>query len=73
MGLVQKMRCRDRSEGDKLRYRLARRDNSRALRFTICWMDREPVVRSLETAAIRSLRPCANNKRTIKRRRAIVQ
>ena len=55
------MRCRDRSEGETLRYRLARRENSWALGFMICWMDHEPVVRSLETAAIRTLRPCANN------------
>ena len=27
----------------------------------ICWMDHEPVTRSLESAAIRTLRPCANN------------
>ena len=71
--LVRKMRCRDRGEGDKLCYRLARREISWALGFVICWMDQEPVVRSLETAAIRSLRPNANKERTLKRRRAVVE
>ena len=42
-------------------------ENSWALRFMICWMDHEPVFRSLETAAIRTLRPCATNERTIKK------
>ena len=45
----------------RLRYRLIRRENSWALGFMVCWMDREPIVRSLESAAIRTLRPCANN------------
>ena len=30
VGLVRRMRCGDRCEGEKLRYRLARRENSRA-------------------------------------------
>ena len=33
VGLVRRMRCRDRSEGEKFRYRLARRENSWALGF----------------------------------------
>ena len=58
-----KLRCRDKSDGEELRYRLARIENSWALGFMICWMDHEPVVRSLETAAIRTLRSCANNEK----------
>ena len=60
--VVRKMRCRDNGEEDKLLCRLARRENSWALGFMICWMDREPVVQSLD----RSLRPCAKNERTAK-------
>ena len=69
MGLVRRMRCRDRNEGEKLRYRLARRENSWAPGFMICWMDDEPIVRCLESAAIRTLRPCANNEIDIERHR----
>ena len=66
VGRVRKMRCRDRGEGEKLRYRLARRELL-GTGFMICWMDHEPVFRSLETAAIRTLRSCATNERTIKK------
>ena len=69
VGLVRSMRCRDRSEGEKLRYRLARWENSWALGFMICWMDHAPILRSLETAAIRTLRPCANNELVKKKRK----
>ena len=58
---------------NKLRHRLARREKSRALAIMICWVDREPVVRSLETAATRSLRPSANDERTAKRKIYLVQ
>ena len=68
-----RMRCRDRNEGEKLRYRLARRENSWALVFMICWMDHEPIVRSLETAAIRTLRLNANNELGDKRKRTDIE
>ena len=55
--VVRKMRCRGNGEGDKLRYRLARQGKFVGIGFMICWFDRELAVRSLETAAIRSLRP----------------
>ena len=64
--------CAARTE-TKERYRLARRENSWALGFVICWMDHEPIVRSLESAAMRILRPCANNEMGKKRKRADIE
>ena len=48
-------------------------ENSWALGFMICWMDHEPSVRSLETAAIRTLRPRANNELGKKRKRTDIE
>ena len=47
--------------------------NSWALGFMICWMDHETVVQSLETSAIPTLRPCANNEMRKKRKRVDVE
>ena len=44
-----------------------------ALGFMICWMDHEPIVRSLESAAIWTLRPYANNEMEKKRKRADIE
>ena len=49
---------------------LPTRQPAKLLGFMICWMDHEPIVRSLETAAIRTLRPVREQE---KRKRADIE
>ena len=71
VGPVRKMRCRDRSEGEKLRYRLARRE--KILGAGVHDLLDGPRTSPAKPGAIRTLRPCANNETGKKRKRTDVE